>query len=219
MLGRKGGSLVDIAVDLVEAYLRMNGFFTVSELEIQREVSPGVFQTLTDVDILAVRFPGPLYVADSHGHGPSPNLLVEDPVLRLEDDTVDIILGEVKQGEATFNPALTDHHTLHSVLQRVQWLFESDIHDMARELEEKLTCHVAARGVGRVRVRLVAFGRAPESNLNVITLSHILRSLVEQFEQFEAALKPAQFKNPAAAMIRLLVKTGFTVDKPLSDID
>lgn len=210
---------MDIAVDLVEAYLRTNGFFTVSELEIQREVSPGLFQTLTDVDIVAVRFPGPLYVADSHGTGGAPGLLVEDPVLRLEDDTVDVIIGEVKQGEATFNPALTDHHTLHSVLQRVAWLFDSDIHDMARELETKHSCHVPARGVGRVRVRLVAFGRAPESTLNIITLTHVMRNLVEQFEKFEAALKPAQFKNPAAAMIRLLVKTGFKVDKPLSELD
>jgi hypothetical protein len=210
---------MDIAVDLVEAYLRINGYFTVSELEIQREVEPGVYQTLTDVDILAVRFPGPVFIADSHGAGDAPRLAVEDETLLLEDDTVDVIIGEVKQGEAMFNPALTDHHTLHTVLQRVAWLFQADVHDVARDLEKKRVCHVPARGVGRVRARLVAFGRAPECNVNVISLTHIFKTMIEQFETFDEALKPAQFKNPAAAMIRLLVKTGFDIDTPLAEYD
>lgn len=210
---------MDIAVDLVEAYLRINGYFTVSELEIQREVSPGVYQTLTDVDILALRFPGPIYIADSHGKGDSPKLAIEDEKLLLEEDTVDVIIGEVKQGEAMFNPGLTDHHTLHTVLQRVAWLFDADVHDVARDLEKKQVCHVPARGFGQVRTRLVAFGRAPDSSMNVITLTHIFKTMIEQFEAFDEALKPAQFKNPAAAMIRLLVKTGFDIDTPLAEYD
>ena len=89
---------MDIGVDLVEAYLRLNGYFTISEFEVQRETSPGVFQTITDVDIIGLRLPGPVYIADSHGKGGSPALLVEDPVLEHEEDTIDVIIGEVKQG-------------------------------------------------------------------------------------------------------------------------
>ena len=204
---------MDIGVDLVEAYLRLNGYFTISEFEVQRETSPGVYQTITDVDMIGLRFPGPVYIADSHGKGASASLLVEDPVLELEDNTIDVIIGEVKQGEAVFNPGLTDHHTLHTVLQRVSWLYEIDVHDVARDLEKHHICRQPTHGGTIVRTRLVAFGRSPVNNLNTISLTHIFNTMVSQLEQFGEALRPAQFKNPAAALIQLLVKTGFEIKK------
>ncbi len=204
---------MDIGVDLVEAYLRLNGYFTISEFEVQRETSPGVYQTITDVDMIGLRLPGPVYIADSHGKGGSASLLVEDPVLQMEKNTIDVIIGEVKQGEAVFNPGLTDHHTLHTVLQRVAWLYEGDVHDVARDLEEHLVCRQPTHGGTIVRTRLVAFGRSPVNNLHTISLTHIFNKMVKQFEQFGDALRPAQFKNPAAALIQLLVKTGFEIKK------
>lgn len=204
---------MDIGVDLVEAYLRLNGYFTISEFEVQRETSPGIYQTITDVDIIGLRLPGPVYIADSHGKGGSASLLVEDPVLEHETNTIDVIIGEVKQGEAVFNPGLTDHHTLHTVLQRVAWLYEADVHDVARDLEEHYVCRMPTHGETTVRTRLVAFGRSPVNNLNTISLTHIFNTMVGQLEQFGEALRPAQFKNPAAALIQLLVKTGFKIKK------
>ena len=204
---------MDIGVDLVEAYLRLNGYFTVTEFEVHRETSPGVYQSVTDVDVIAVRFPGPIYIADSHGKGESPALLVEDPILELEEDTVDVIIGEVKQGEAVFNPGLTDHHTLHTVLQRVAWLFDGGVHEVARDLEKKLVCHRQGAGGRNVRARLVAFGRSPVNNIHTISLTHIFEKMIGQFEEYGDALRAAQFKNPAAALIRLLVKTGFAITK------
>ena len=204
---------MDIGVDLVESYLRLNGYFTISEFEVQREMSPGVYQTITDVDMIGLRLPGPVYIADSHGKEGSPSLLVEDPVLELENDTIDVIIGEVKQGEAVFNPGLTNYHTLHTVLQRVSWLYEGDVHDVARDLEKKHVCRQPTHGGTIVRTRLVAFGRSPVSNLSTISLTHIFNAMVGQLEQFGEALRPAQFKNPAAALIQLLVKTGFEIKK------
>ena len=201
---------MDIGVELVEAYLRLNGYFTLSEFEVLRETSPGNYQTVTDVDMIAVRFPGPIYIADSHGKGESPSLLVEDPVLELAPDTVDVIIGEVKQGEAVFNAGLTNHHTLHTVLQRVAWLYGDDVHKVARDLEKHLVC---TQTDPNVRTRLVAFGRSPVNNVHTISLTHIFEKMIGQFEQHGDALRAAQFKNPAAALIRLLVKTGFEVTK------
>jgi hypothetical protein len=37
--------------------------------------------------------------------------------------------------------------------------------------------------------------------------------MIGQFEEYGDALRAAQFKNPAAALIRLLVKTGFEIKK------
>jgi hypothetical protein len=204
---------MDIGVDLVEAYLRLNGYFTITEFEVLRETSPDNYQTVTDVDVIAVRFPGPIYIADSHGKGESPALLVEDPVLDLEDDTVDVIIGEVKQGEAVFNPGLTDHHTLHTVLQRVAWLYEKGVHDVARDLERHLVCYQATPADRQVRTRLVAFGRSPVNNLHTISLTHVFDKMIGQFEEYGDALRAAQFKSPAAGLIRLLVKTGFDITK------
>ena len=44
---------MDIAVNLVENYLRLNGYLTLSEFEVQRRVSHGHYKTVTDVDIMA----------------------------------------------------------------------------------------------------------------------------------------------------------------------
>ncbi|MGI9649237.1 MAG: hypothetical protein ACR2OI_12015 [Acidimicrobiia bacterium] len=204
---------MDIGVDLVEAYLRLNGYFTITEFEVLRETSPDIYQTVTDVDVIAVRFPGPIYIADSHGKGESPALLVEDPVLDLEEDTVDVIIGEVKQGEAVFNPGLTDHHTLHTVLQRVAWLYEQGVHAVARDLEKHLVCYQSTPTDRKVRTRLVAFGRSPVNNLHTISLTHVFDKMIGQFEEYGDALRAAQFKSPAAGLIRLLVKTGFDITK------
>jgi hypothetical protein len=208
---------VDIGVDLVEAYLRLNGYFTITEFEVLRETTPDNYQTVTDVDMIAVRFPGPIYIADSHGKGESPALLVEDPVLDLEPDTVDILIGEVKQGEAVFNPGLTDHHTLHTVLQRVAWLYDDDVHQVARDLEKHLVCYQAEPPGRKVRTRLVAFGRSPVNDIHTISLTHVFNTMIGQFEEYGDALRAAQFKNPAAALIRLLVKTGFEIKKNTPD--
>ena len=204
---------MDIGVDLVEAYLRLNGYFTITEFEVLRETSPGNYQTVTDVDVIAVRFPGPIYIADSHAKGESPALLVEDPILDLEDDTVDVIIGEVKQGEAVFNPGLTDHHTLHTVLQRVAWLYEKGVHDVARDLEKHLVCYQVSPVDRKVRTRLVAFGRSPINDMHTISLTHVFDKMIGQFEEYGDALRAAQFKSPAAGLIRLLVKTGFDITK------
>ena len=204
---------MDIGVDLVEAYLRLNGYFTVSEFEVLRETTPANYQTVTDVDIIAVRFPGPIYIADSHGKGESPSLLVEDPTLQLQDDMVDVIIAEVKQGEAVFNPGLTNHHTLHTVLQRVAWLYQDGVHQVARDLEKQLVCYQNEPPDRKVRTRLVAFGRSPVNDLHTISLTHVFEKMIGQFEEYGDALRAAQFKNPAAALIRLLVKTGFDITK------
>ena len=115
---------MDVAVNLVESYLRLNGYLTLSELEIQGKTEDGSFETLTDVDIVALRFPGAMYAADAHDQDEAALLLIDDDELRLEEDVVDLIIGEVKQGEAVFNAGLRRHQVLHAVLRRVEWLLD-----------------------------------------------------------------------------------------------
>jgi hypothetical protein len=72
---------------------------------------------------------------------------------------------------------------------------------------------VPARSGGLVRTRLVAFGRADASNLNTVSLSHIVEAMVRFMDEIADVLRPAQFKEPAQAFLRLLAKTGFSVTK------
>jgi hypothetical protein len=205
---------MDIAVNLVENYLRLTGYLTLSEFEIQAQREDGGFDSITDVDIMAIRFPGPVYAGDPHESAQAHLLLLDDPALLLEDDQIDVIIGEVKQGEARLNPGIKRHQVLHSVLRRVAWLFEGTIDGVVDDLGAKAACVVPARGGGTIRVRLVAFGRASGNDLHTISHSHIVDTMVGFFTDMEEAFRPIQFRDPAPAMLSLLRKTGFEISKP-----
>ncbi len=202
--------VMDIATDLVEVFLRSNGYLTLSELQIQSLNKRGDWETVTDVDILALRFPGRVFLADSHDAELAAELEVPGVPLFLDDDTIDVIIGEVKQGEATFNPSLTKHQTLHTALHRLAWIYsEGDLGRVVDDLREKGVCYTPARGGGTVRTRVVAFGQAPEVTLNVIPLEIILERALGALESHDALLRSARSSSPAAAMLKLLHKTGF----------
>jgi hypothetical protein len=204
---------MDIAVNLVETYLRLNGYLTLSEFEIQRQGEDGLYETVTDVDIVGFRFPGDIFAVDDHED--CRMLQINDPALELAPDMIDVILGEVKQGDAQFNPSLTRHEVLHSVLQRLEWAYGAPIGGVVDDLQERGLSEVpACAGTGLVRTRLVAFGRSPITDLHTISLSHIFQTMIGYFHEMEEVLRPAQYKDPAPALLKLLVKTGFEVKKP-----
>lgn len=203
---------MDIAVNLVESYLRMSGYLTLSEFEVQRRTDSG-YEAVTDVDIMALRLPGDVYAADPHGPEDSRLLLLHDPVLQLEPETIDVIIGEVKQGAAEFNPGIRRHVVLHTMLRRVGWLYEEPLEDVVAALQEDLIRISPARGGGSIRTRLVAFGRAPRCDLNTISHSHVVETLLRFFEGTDDAFKPVQFRDPAPAMLSLLLKTGFQLNR------
>ncbi|HSG79766.1 MAG TPA: hypothetical protein VLD62_09320 [Acidimicrobiia bacterium] len=204
---------MDIAVNLVENYLRLNGYLTLSEFEVTRRRDDGQFEIVTDVDIMALRLPGDTYAGDPHGDDEARMLLINDPVLELESDTADIIVGEVKQGAAEFNEGIRSHEALHSVLRRVGWLFDEPIDDVIVALQADGLRRSPARGGGEIRTRLVAFGRSDVVDLHTISHSHIVETLMGFFNGMDEAFRPVQFHDPAPALLALLAKTGFHVSK------
>ncbi len=202
---------MDIAVNLVESYLRLNGYLTLSEFEVQKKNPSGVFETITDVDIVGIRFPGEIYAADAHED--CHLLLIEDEVLQLEERLIDVVIGEVKEGQAVFNPAIKRHEVIHSVLRRVGWVFDEPLEPIVDEVMAAGLAVRPGRSGAAVRVRLVAFGRSPRNDLHVISLTHIFETMVRFMEDFDDVLRPARFKDPAPGLIRLLVKTGFEIAK------
>lgn len=208
---------MDVAVNLVESYLRLNGYLTLSEFEIQKKGRDGSYRTLTDVDIVAVRFPGDVVAADSHGFEEGRMLLIHDSALRPEPDQVDVIIGEVKQGEAVFNPGLTAHQVLHTVIGRLEWIYGTEIEEIVEEVAREGLAITPSRGIGTVRTRLVAFGRSPHLDLHTISLSHIVEQMTDFMTGFDDVLRSANFKDPASALLRLLAKTGFTVEREVDE--
>lgn len=204
---------MDIAVNLVENYLRLTGYMTLSEFEVQRRDKKGRFKTVTDIDIMGIRFPGDVYIGDPHKDAEYEMLVIDDPVLDLESDTIDVIVGEVKQGHAELNPGIKDHGVLHSMLRRVEWIYQGDIDDVIAGLQRDGLHRSPSKGDGIVRTRLVAFGRSQYSDLNTVALGHIVTTLLTFFEEHEDAFRPIQFREPAPAFLSLLLKSGFNVHK------
>ncbi len=204
---------MDIAVNLVENYLRLTGYMTLSEFEVQRRDKKGRFKTVTDIDIMAIRFPGDIYLGDPHKAQDCELLVIDDPVLELEDETIDVIVGEVKQGQAELNPAIKDHGVLHSMLRRVEWIYDMELDQVIQGLQRETVHTAPGKGGGRIRTRLVAFGRSRHSDVNTVSLSHIVTTMLNFFEEHEDAFKPIQFREPAPAFLRLLLKSGFDVHK------
>lgn len=205
---------VDAASGLVDAYLHLNGYLTLSEWQIQAMNRHGQWETITDVDVLALRFPGDVYLADSHDLHVQSQLEVRGDLLMLEKGDIDVIIGEIKEGEAVFNPGLTRHETLHTVLHRLRWLY--DHHGLDRvvhELSDRGTCFSPAPGGGRVRTRRVAFGQSAQLTENTIPIGRIVEELTELLADHDAMLRSAQFSNPVAATLKLLHKVGFDVSR------
>jgi hypothetical protein len=209
---------MDAGVDLVQSYLRLNGYATLAEFQIHGRLPDGGYEALTDVDVVGIRFPGEVYAADPFD-SPNPHfLLIEDDQLHLVEDTIDVILGEVKQGEAVFNPGLKRRETLDTVLQRFRWLYEVPLHEVVTELQRRGLSVAPARGGGRIRTRLVAFGRSSTNDLHTMSLRHIFAVMVSFMERLDRVIHTDAYSDPVTATLRLLVKLGFEVQGPRGDV-
>jgi hypothetical protein len=126
----------DPALDLAVAYLRLNGYFVLTEQELHVREPTG-FRSLTDIDIVALRpptAPGPVH--HHTGDAVEECLIVTDldPDLRVDPNRFDVILGEVKTGEATFNPALLTAAALHAPLRRTGNIYSIPIDEVVDRL-------------------------------------------------------------------------------------
>jgi hypothetical protein len=110
---------MDNAVALVQAYLRVNGYFTVTEYPAVEAMKSGAFRTATDLDLLAFRFPaasGPIVV--SRARTSSEHTFAPDPELGIAAGEADMLVGEVKEGRARLNEGAANPAVLRHVLTR-----------------------------------------------------------------------------------------------------
>ena len=77
-------------------------------------------RTITDIDVLAFRFPRGLPLANPRKRAPQDlNVSDIDPGLGVPDDSIDMIIGEVKEGRVGVNTGVRDPEVLNIVIGRL----------------------------------------------------------------------------------------------------
>ena len=197
---------MDPAVGLARAYLELSGYFVLSELPVRRRVGREVID-ITDLDILAIRFPDPHRRPDPRS---SLDLfLAADEALRAPQDAVDLIIGEVKEGKARLNDALASEETIAFALRRVGCCPEEEIKDHARGIARGGTHAMNMAAGAECRGRLVVFagkGEVATPGITTIALEHCADRIRERLHASGGLLLGAHFKDSTLALLALLEK-------------
>ena len=201
---------MDTAVALVQAYLNVNGYFTVVEYPVLESSRRGPARSVTDLDVLAFRVSGAGHeVIRGHGHRPIGGRAFEpDPALACPTDRPDMIVGEVKEGAARFNSATRDPDVLQIALERFGCCGAEDAGELARALLAR----------GRVdapsghTLRMIAFGSVSDAGAgghwHTVPMRHVVDFLRGYLRQHWEVLRHAQIKDSTLGLLALLEKCG-----------
>jgi hypothetical protein len=214
---------MDHAVSLVQAYLQLNGYFTSAEYPIMAAAGRNGFRTLTDIDILAFRFPAGVPISLTRAEQmvdepvseipaaqpsrPLPqglDLAGLDPGLGVPADRIDLIIGEVKEGKVGINSGAREPDVLKAVIDRFGHSLDKE--RLVRELLETGTVTMPSG----YQVRFIAFGAFPPGAkvppCRIISLGHVLRFLQDYVRRHWGMLRHCQFKDPAFGFLMTMEK-------------
>jgi hypothetical protein len=197
---------MDNAVALVQAYLQVNGYFTVTEYPVLEAARHGI-ETATDLDVLAYRFPGAGRLLPAKTGGRERWMTTIDPALGCPADQVDMMIGEVKEGRAELNRAARDPQVLRAVLVSFGCCAEQHV---APVVERLLRNGVTSLPSGH-QVRLAAFGSTVEAGshgYHAMELGHVVKFLQQYLRDYWDVLRHAQFKHPAFGFLMTLEKAA-----------
>lgn len=194
----------DPALDLAVAYLKLNGYFLITEQELHiRE--PAGFRTLTDIDIIALRPPsasGPAH--HQLGQGVEECLIVTDvdPALDIDTGRFDVIIGEVKTAAAEINPALLTPGALHASLRRTGELYGTHFDQVVDELVSD-----GSSTTPTARARLVVFaGHGHVGRGATIHLGNMARFIRKHLHAHHDLYRVTRFSDPVIALLGLFEK-------------
>jgi hypothetical protein len=195
----------------------VNGYFTVAEYPILEAVGDGSHSSVTDIDILAFRFPGAGRPVDGTGrrtvdaerHEP-------DPLLDQEGGLSDMLVGEVKEGRARLNAAARDPAVLRAALVRFGCCMPAEAPGIVSELR--------ARGRTTTdsghQIRMVAFGSTRDEDDNAaftfVPMDHIVRFLQAHITEHWGLVRHVQTKEPVLGFLLMLEKARRGAPHPSS---
>lgn len=200
---------MDIAVSLVESYLQVNGYFTVTEYPLFEAAKYGATKAVTDVDMLAVRFPREeITKKDRYRVVQGPLAYRTDPNLNCPKNETDMIVAEVKQGKARINAGARNPQVLAAALSRFGCCTSRD----ASNIVEKLLHTGIARTANDHVVRMVLFassGEVAPSGWQLIRLDSIIMFMESYFRAHWNELAHVDLQQPALGLFALLQKSQF----------
>jgi hypothetical protein len=196
------------AVDLVRAYLHVNGYFTVTEYPVLERIRGGEHRMVTDLDLLAFRFSGAGPLTPLSGSRPPVVAALQepDPVLGRGRHESDMIVAEVKEGRAELNRGAQDPRVLEAALIRFGCCEPAE----APGVVEGLLRRGRADTRHGHRIRLVAFGAtvppgSPAGHV-AISLGHVVSFLRDHLRGSWDVVRNAQVSDPALGFLSLLEK-------------
>jgi hypothetical protein len=199
---------MDHAVSLVQAYLQLNGYFTSAEYPIIASAGRQGVRTITDIDVLAFRFPSGFPTPQpARKRAPQGGLNINelDPGLGVPRESIDMIIGEVKEGRVGINTGARDPEVLGVVMSRL-----GDSGEETGQVVQSLLETGMAKSPSGVVVRLIAFGSFPPGDevppCRIISLGHVLDYLQTYVQRHWNVLRHLQFKDPAFGFLMTLEK-------------
>lgn len=196
---------MDHAVSLVQTYLQLNGYFTSAEYPIMASAGRNSVRSITDIDILAFRFPAGISASTSKRSLKGLDVSDLDPGLGAPADSIDMIIGEVKEGRVGINTGIRDPEVLAVVINRL-----GDVSANANRSVNELLNFGTTTLPGGVQLRMIAFGAfppgAPVPPCRIISLGHVLDFLQGYVHRHWKVLRHLQFKDPALGFLMTLEK-------------
>lgn len=199
---------MSIAVSLVRSYLEFCGYFVLAELPI-RERYRTHYQDITDVDIVAVRFPHEPVAGSCKDLAPLDVFLGVDPHLGCFESGIDVLIGEVKEGQARLNRGLRRTETIEFALRRVGCCPEEDIADHARMILRNGHVKMEMPGGIPCRVRTIVFagyGEAQDSGVKTVSLNTCEVFIRQRLSESRKILYGVQFRDSVLGLIALQEK-------------
>ena len=202
---------MNAAVSLVRTYLKLNSYFTATELPVIKKGDDGLFFEVTDIDILALRFPRAGHIVAQGRPGPLDDLQFSpDPLLEIPTDAMDLIIGEVKAGKPRLNPKLRSEDTLYRALVRFGFCPPDRLERAVEELRDKGESWVRDGDVAiPSRIRLVAFGDGVNhegDEYTVIPLKQVAAFVTDHLKRYRDVLHPVRLTDPTLGLLHLLEK-------------
>lgn len=202
---------MNAAVSLVRTYLKLNSYFTATELPVIKKGDDGLFFEVTDIDILALRFPRAGHIVAQGRPGPLDDLQFSpDPLLDIPTDAMDLIIGEVKAGKPRLNPKLRSEDTLYRALVRFGFCPPERLERAVEELRDKGETWVRDGDVAvPSRIRLVAFGDGVNhegDEYTVIPLKQVAAFVTGHLKRYRDVLHPVRLTDPTLGLLHLLEK-------------
>ena len=203
---------MDNAVALVESYLRVNGYLTVTEYPLVEVRAYGEHRTATDLDILAFRFPGAGRLVSRRGGTATTDFglvnYAPDPVLGCDPQLADMLIGEVKEGRAELNAATREPAVLEAALSRFGCCGPVPVQKVVEVLLRQGRAQTHSGHIIRRVVFGSTAGQQGGHGVKIVSLGHVRKFLQDFVREHWDVLRHEQLKDPALGFLVMLEKAG-----------